>query len=200
MAQTRTVQNGVNPLFVERWSPRAFDESGITADELKPLFEAARWAPSAYNAQPWRFIYARRGTPAWPTFLDLLIPFDRQWAERASAIVIAVSAQEFSLPGHEQPINTGYPSYDTGAAVAYLVLQASLSGLAAHIIAGFDKEKARRALAIPKKFQVESAIVIGRRSQADTLTPDLRAREAPTERRPISQSVAEGRFDFGDDN
>ena len=200
MAQTRSVENGVSPLFVERWSPRAFDESEVSAEELKSLFEAARWAPSAYNAQPWRFIYARRDTPAWSTFLDLLIPFNRNWAERASAIVIAVSAQEFSLPGNEQPINTGYQSYDTGAAVAYLTLQASLVGLATHIIAGFDKEVTRRALGIPEKFHVESAIVIGRRGKADTLTPDLRSREAPNERRPISQSVAEGRFDFGDGN
>ena len=193
---TRPIENGVHSLFVERWSPRAYDESGITDAELTPLFEAARWAPSAYNAQPWRFIYARRGTPHWQSFLDLLIPYNRGWAERASAIVIAVSAQKFVPPGKTEAISTGYQSYDTGAAVAYLVLQASLAGLAAHIIAGFDKQAIRQTLGIPDDFHIESAIVVGRRAPADILPVEFQAREQPTERRPLASLVAEGRFGF----
>ncbi|MDR2032420.1 MAG: nitroreductase family protein [Azoarcus sp.] len=195
---TRIAENGVNPLFVERWSPRAYDASTITADELKPLFEAARWAPSAYNAQPWRFIYARRDTPQWQTFLDLLIPYNRSWAQRASALIFALSAQKFVPPGKTEAINIGFESYDTGAAVAYLALQAQSSGLFAHIVAGYDKDAAKQALGIPDDFRIESAIVIGRRGDGDSLPPELQAREAPTPRRPLESFIAEGRFDFKD--
>jgi nitroreductase len=196
MANTRSAENGVNPIFVARWSSRAFDESDISEAELKPLFEAARWAPSAYNAQPWRFIYARRGTPAWQTFLDLLIPYNRSWAQRASALVVVISAQKFVPPGQTEAISTGFQSYDTGASVAYLALQASLSGLSARIIAGFDKEAARQALNIPDGFSIESAVIIGRRGSVEHLAPEFQAREAPTERRPLASLVAEGHFDF----
>ncbi|MDR2260206.1 MAG: nitroreductase family protein [Azoarcus sp.] len=195
---TRIAENNVNPIFVERWSPRAYDESTITADELKPLFEAARWAPSAHNAQPWRFIYARRGTPQWQTFLDLLIPNNRGWAQRASALVFAVSARKFVPPGKTEAISTGFESYDTGAAVAYLALQANSTGLAAHIIAGYDKDAVRQALGIPDDFRIESAIVIGRRGDSGILPPELQAREAPTPRKPLAGFVAEGRFGFED--
>jgi nitroreductase len=196
MSQKRPVENGVSPIFVERWSPRSYDESSISEAELNTLFEAARWTPSAYNAQPWRFIYARRGTPQWQTFLDLLIPYNRAWAERASALVIAVSAQEFVPPGAKEAISTGAQSYDTGAAVAYLVLQASLSRLATHIVTGFDKDAARQVLGIPQNFKVESAIVIGRQGKPEALSPELQARETPNERQPLQNFVAEGRFGF----
>ncbi|MDR0716894.1 MAG: nitroreductase family protein [Azoarcus sp.] len=195
---TRIVENNVDPIFVERWSPRAYDESTITADELKPLFEAARWAPSARNAQPWRFIYARRGAPEWQTFLDLLVPNNRSWAQRASALVFALSAQKLIPPGKTEAISTGFESYDTGAAVAYLALQASSIGLAAHIIAGYDKDAVKQALGIPDDFRIESAIVIGRRGDGGILPPDLQAREAPTSRKPLASFVAEGRFGFED--
>ncbi|MDR1229583.1 MAG: nitroreductase family protein [Azoarcus sp.] len=198
MTTARIAENGVNPIFIERWSPRAYDESSLPENELKSLFEAARWAPSAYNAQPWRFIYARRGTPDWQTFLDLLIPYNRGWARNASALAVAVSARKFVPPGKDEAIDTGSQSYDTGAAVAYLLLQASLAGLAAHVVTGFDKQAARQALAIPEDFHIESAIVIGRRGNADKLPPELQARETPNGRRPLESLVAEGRFDFED--
>ncbi|MDR2452856.1 MAG: nitroreductase family protein [Candidatus Accumulibacter sp.] len=196
MTQTRAAAHGVSPIFVERWSPRAYDESILTENDLKRLFEAAHWAPSAYNAQPWRFIYARRDTADWQRFVDLLVPGNRVWAQRASALVFAVSAQKFIPPGSAEAIDTGYSSYDTGAAVAYLILQASLAGLAAHVVGGFDRQAAQRVLAIPDGFRLESAIVIGRHSADAALSPELRAREAPNERRPIESLIAEGRFDF----
>jgi nitroreductase len=196
MSQTRNVENGVNPIFVERWSPRAYDGSEISNDELKPLFEAAHWAPSAYNAQPWRFVYARRGTPQWQSFLATLIPYNRDWVQHASVIVFAVSARRFVPPGKSEAISTGYESYDTGAAVAFFALQASLSGLSARIIAGYDKTAVRQALDIPEGFEVESAVIVGRRGKADSLPPDLQARETPTPRQPAATLVAEGRFAF----
>jgi len=198
MTQSRTAEHGVNSIFVERWSPRAYDESSLTEAELQTLFEAARWAPSAYNAQPWRFIYARRGTADWQKFLDALIPYNRGWAQHASALIFAVSVQKFVPPGKTEAISTGFQSYDTGAAVAFLVLQASLSGLSSHIIAGYDEGAVKKALALPDGYAIESAIVVGRRGKADALPPDLRAREAPTPRRPIAELASEGHFAFKD--
>ncbi|MDR2688647.1 MAG: nitroreductase family protein [Azoarcus sp.] len=194
----RQIENDVNSIFVERWSPRAFDESTLSVAELSRLFEAARWAPSAYNAQPWRFIHARRGTPQWEQFLDFLIPYNRGWAQRASALVVAISKEDIVPPGKTEAIRNGSHSYDTGAAVAYLILQAHLAGLAAHVITGIDKEKARATLDVPAGYQIESTIAIGRKASPDVLGDDLKAREAPNDRRPLASFVAEGKFSFGE--
>ncbi|MDR2366070.1 MAG: nitroreductase family protein [Zoogloeaceae bacterium] len=193
---TRALERGIAPIFINRWSPRAFDESGISENELQQFLEAARWAPSAYNAQPWRFIYARRDTPHWKPFLDLLIPYNREWAERASALVVAISKQKFVPPGGTSAIETGSAAYDTGAAVAYLALQASISGWFAHIITGFDKEGAKTLLKVPEGYAVEVAVVIGRRGNPDILSQTLREREVPTLRLPLEDLAAEGRFAF----
>ncbi|MDR2166159.1 MAG: nitroreductase family protein [Zoogloeaceae bacterium] len=196
MSQTRQIERGVNPLFVERWSARAFDESTLTEAELQTVFEAARWAPSAYNAQPWRFLYARRGTPDWRKFLDFLIPYNRDWAQHASALIIALSARRLVPPGKTEAIDSIYHSHDTGAAVGFLVLQAHLSGLNTRIIGGFDQEKVKSELGVPDDYAVESLIVIGRKGKPETLSESFRAREAPSERLPLQNLVAEGRFGF----
>ena len=192
----RHAERGVAPQFVERWSPRAFLPVEIPETELARLFEAARWAPSAYNAQPWRFLVARRNTPEWALFLELLIEANRGWAQNASALVVAVSAQNFVPPGQSQTIQTGSHSFDTGAAVAYLALQASLSGWPAHIITGFDKALAREKLEIPEGFNVEAAIVIGKQGTPEQLPEAFRAREMPNDRNPQESWVANGRFSF----
>ncbi|MDR2165291.1 MAG: nitroreductase family protein [Zoogloeaceae bacterium] len=193
---TRHVERGVAPQFVQRWSPRAFEPVEIPLVELERIFEAARWAPSAYNSQPWRFLYARRDTPEWSVFLDLLIEFNRAWAQNASALVVVVSARDFTPPGKSEAIQTGSHSFDTGAATACLVLQAHLSDWPAHIITGFDKAKARAALAIPDGFDVEAAIVIGKQGKPESLPPGMRDREAPSDRNPQETWVAKGRFAF----
>ncbi|MDR2637762.1 MAG: nitroreductase family protein [Zoogloeaceae bacterium] len=198
MIQERLVERGVDPLFVNRWSPRAFDESSIPKAELQRFFEAARWAPSAYNAQPWRFVYARRDTPHWEIFLALLGQYNRDWARRASALVIVLSARDFVLPGQGKVIDTGYQSFDTGAAVACFSLQASMAGWHSHIIAGLDKERTKEALGIPEGYTVEVAIAVGRQGDAQILPPTLQQREAPSGRNPLASLMAEGRFAFRD--
>jgi nitroreductase len=193
----RQIERGVSPIFPERWSPRAFDATATIADtDLLRLFEAARWAPSAYNSQPWRFLYAKRGGVSWDEYLDFLIPFNRAWAERASALVVALSARKFTLPGREEAIDTGSHSFDTGAAVAYLSLEASIAGWSAHIITGIDKEKAQKTLNVPADYQVEAVITIGKKGNPDSLPDALKARETPNEREPLATRVAEGRFAF----
>ncbi|WP_201212666.1 nitroreductase family protein [Rhodocyclus purpureus] len=196
MTNPRPVDNGVSPLFVERWSPRAFADAPIDDAQLSTLFEAARWAPSAYNAQPWRFIYARRDSAEWATFLGLLVDFNRSWAQHASALVVVVSATQLVPPGQAEAVPNASHSYDTGAAAAYLSLQASLAGWHAHTMGGFDRDQARVALGVPEGFALESVIAIGKLGERDTLPPVLRERELPSPRKPLAAFVAEGRFGF----
>src|SRR5258706_3592829 len=94
----------VDPLFLERWSPRTFDQSAITERDLMTLFEAARWAPSSYNAQPWRFVFALRETPSWTRFLDLLNRFNRSWAANAAAIIFIISDRMIQPTGDVEPL------------------------------------------------------------------------------------------------
>ena len=180
----------ITPLFLDRWSSRAMSGEALSEAELMTLFEAARWAPSSGNFQPWRFLYARRDTDFWPAFLDLLNPGNRTWAERAGALVLVISRTHFE--GDGRPFVTH--SYDAGAAWQNLALQASLSDLVAHGIGGFDYERARRVLRVPATYAVEAMIVIGKRGDAAGLSESLRKRETPNDRRPLAQSVCEGPF------
>ena len=180
----------ITTLFLDRWSSRAMSGEALSEAELMTLFEAARWAPSSGNFQPWRFLYARRDTDFWPAFLDLLNPGNRTWAERAGALVLVISRTHFE--GDGRPFVTH--SYDAGAAWQNLALQASLSDLVAHGIGGFDYERARRVLRVPATYAVEAMIVIGKRGDAAGLSESLRKRETPNDRRPLAQSVCEGPF------
>jgi len=117
-ANSRTADHPIDPLFLERWSPRAFTGETIPEAELLTLFEAARWAPSSYNSQPWRFLYARRDTPHWEKFLGLLNAFNQSWAKAAGAIVILVSKTHMLPPGAPSEIPSHSHSLDAGAAWA----------------------------------------------------------------------------------
>ncbi|MFG1477996.1 nitroreductase family protein [Xanthobacter sp. V4C-4] len=190
----RQAEHKVDPIFTERWSPRAFTGEEIAPEELNALFEAARWAPSSYNSQPWRFLYARRGTPAFDTFLDLLVPFNQQWAKNAAVLIIAVSAKSFVRPGTTDVLASRSHSFDTGAAWANLALQASRLGWHAHGIGGFDPDKARAVLKVPDDYQVEIAIAVGRRGEKSLLPEHFHAGETPNGRRPVSETAFEGAF------
>jgi len=179
---------------VERWSPRAFTGEDISQQELNSLFEAARWAPSSYNSQPWRFLYARRGTPAFDTFLDLLIPYNQQWAKNAAALIVVLSARTFVRPGTTEVLAAPNHSFDAGAAWANLALQASALGWHAHGIGGFDAQKARTALPVPDDYDVEIAVAVGRRGDKSLLPDHFHAGETPNGRRPVSETAFEGAF------
>ena len=194
MSSPRAPGNAIDPIFTQRWSPRAFDGSALTEAELMPLFEAARWAPSAFNAQPWRFIYALRGTREWDALLGALIPFNRGWAAAASALVFVVS-DRFMRDGDGQPKGESTShSFDAGAAWAQLALQATRSGLHVHGMTGFDADAARAAMALPDDFAINAAIAIGRIGDPASLPETLRSREQPSDRRPLSETVFAGRF------
>jgi nitroreductase len=181
----------VNPLFLDRWSPRAMSGAPLSAAELLALFEAARWAPSSMNFQPWRFLYAHRDSDFWPAFLGLLVPGNRVWAERAGALVVIISRLQFD---DQRPCVTH--SFDSGAAWQSLALQASLNEIVAHAVQGFDYEAARRVLRVPANFAVEAMVVIGKPGATVELPEHLRAREQPNERRPLAESICEGPFSF----
>lgn len=182
----------IHPLFLDRWSPRAMSGEALSQGELMLLLEAARWAPSSGNFQPWRFLYARRDTDFWPAFLDLLVPANRVWAERAGALVLLISRTH--LEGSGRPSVTH--AYDTGAAWQNLALQATLSNLVAHGIQGFDYERARRVLRVPAGYSVEAMAVLGKPAARTVLSAALQERERPSARRPLQESACEGPFSF----
>jgi nitroreductase len=190
----RTAAHLIDPLFLERWSPRAFTDEEIPEATLMTLFEAARWAPSSFNSQPWRFLYARRGTPDWDRFLGLLNEFNQSWASRAAALVIVVSNSVMQPPGAAQPTPAYSHSFDTGAAWGQFALQATRLGWATHGMTGFDKERALAELNVPAGYRAEAAIAVGRRGDPASLPEKLRAREAPSGRLPLDEIVFQGGF------
>ena len=188
--EVRKADYPIDLLFLNRWSPRAMSGEAITEEELFTLFEAARWAPSSYNGQPWRMLYARRDTPHWPLFFDLLVEFNKTWAKNAAALVVFISKTTFDHNG--EPAVTH--SFDAGAAWENFALQGTLRGLVVHGMQGFDYEKARKVLNIPDGFQVEAMAVIGKPGPKEDLPEKLQEREIPNDRRKLTETVFEGPF------
>lgn len=193
-ANNRHSDHPIDKLFLERWSPRAFTGEEMSEAELMTLLEAARWAPSSYNSQPWRFIYARRGTPHFDKHLSLLNEFNQSWAKTAAVLVILVSSSTMLPPGKDVPVPSHSHSMDAGAAWQSLALQATISGWQAHGMVGFDMERAFAELGVPQGYRVEQAIAIGRRGDRSTLPEGLAAREQPNDRLPLAQIAMEGSF------
>ena len=178
-----------------RWSPRAFDPArDVAADELWRLFEAARWAPSSYNEQPWRFIVCRRDVDAeaYQALFESLISKNQSWAQMAP--VLALVCVRATLERNESP-NT-HSWYDTGQAVGFLTLQATSQGLSIRQMQGFDAERARAACDVPSPFEPAVAIAIGYAGAPEVLTHDAHrvAETSPRQRRPASQFVFAGRW------
>jgi nitroreductase len=140
MNKTAITAAPILPVLAERWSPRSFSNEALTEEQLLTLLEAARWAPSAYNAQPWRFIYGIKDTPHWDRIFETLLPFNQSWAKTAGALVVIASNTHLVPPGKEEKVPNKWHSFDAGAAWANLALQAVHSGLAAHGLAGFDSD------------------------------------------------------------
>jgi nitroreductase len=188
----RPTEHDIAPLFSERWSPRAFTDEPISGADLYAAFEAARWAPSARNVQPWRFVYARKGTPAFDEFVGVLWERNQVWVRNAAALVFILSKKTFVFEGEEKPLRSH--SFDAGAAWISFALQAGLKGWSTHALGGFDNDKAREVLGVPDDFEVEIGIAIGRRGDKAQLPPDLQALETPKPRLPLAELVSEGRF------
>ncbi|MET0370807.1 MAG: nitroreductase family protein [Sphingobium sp.] len=190
---SRQADHPVDRLFIDRWSPRAFDATAIPQADLDTIMEAARWAPSAFNHQPWRFLYAHRDGEAWDSFLGLLLPFNQAWAQRASVLIFVLSDTLIDqVEGVPKPFRSH--AFDAGAAWAQLALQTTRLGYHAHGMTGVDFAAARTALAVPDRFEINAAVAIGRRGDPSYLSESLRAREQPSGRKPITDIAFEGAF------
>lgn len=164
----------------------------IPESELLRLFEAARWAPSSFNSQQWRALYARRNSEHWPAFFELLAEGNKAWAKQAAALVLFISATTFDHNGEESVSH----SYDCGAAWENFALQGFSQGLVVHGMEGFDYERARTDLKIPEGFRVEAMAAVGKPGAKESLPERLREKESPSKRRQISESICEGPFRF----
>ena len=189
----RQAHHPVDPIFTTRWSPRAFDRSVMPDDDLHTILEAARWAPSAFNAQPWRFLYAKRESADWARFVSLLMPFNQVWAQNAAVLIYLCSDTLMETkPGQLTPSHTH--SFDTGAAWASMALQATMLGYHAHGMAGVEWDRVREELKVPDRFRIDAACVLGRTGSPDLLDEKNRARETPSDRRPIAERAFAGDF------
>jgi len=162
----------------------------INKEELMNLFEAAKWAPSSYNNQPWRFIYALKNTRSWNELFDLLVDFNKSWCKNASALVVVISKKTFDHNGEHSITH----SFDTGAAWENIALQASINGLVSHGMQAFDYAKAKKILEIPENYNVEIMIAIGKPGKKEDLPKELQEREIPSGRKKINEIIFEGRF------
>jgi nitroreductase len=188
--EVRQADYPIDRLFLDRWSPRALSGAAIPLHDLMTLLEAARWAPSSSNLQPWRMLYARRETPTWPLFFDLLTDANKSWVQHAGALVLFVS--------HKVNEKTGQPaathSLDTGAAWGFFALQGFARGYVVHGMRGFDLGRARQDLGIPEDYAIEVMVAVGSPAPLETLPPKLQEREIPSQRRKLTETVFEGKW------
>jgi len=187
MQKPAPAQHPIHDLLRQRWSPRAFSEKPVSADVLRSLFEAARWAPSSNNEQPWAFLVATKDDPQnHAKMLSSLVEFNQNWAKHAPVLAIAVSQMAFERTG--KPNRNAF--YDTGAAVADLSLEATSRGLFVHQMAGFDPHKAIELFEIPSGWEPIAAFVIGYPGDPESLPETLHQRElAPRERKSLANFV-----------
>lgn len=186
-SEIRKADHPINNIFLDRWSPRAMSGEEVPESELISMFEAARWAPSSNNNQPWRILYARRNTEHWPLFFNLLTDSNKIWAGKAFVLILIVSKNTFD---NGKPSRTH--SYDAGAAWENLALEGSLRGYVVHGMQGFDYELARSSLNVPDGFTVEAMAAIGMPGNKEDLPDYLQEREAPNDRRKLGEIVFEG--------
>ena len=189
---TRTTNTRILPLIIERWSPRSFTGEAMPSEDLEVILEAAGLAPSAYNIQPWTFLYAHRGDENWDRFLSLLVEFNQSWAKDASVLLFAVS--DTLARGGSEPHPNHSHSFDAGSAWQNLALQSAHMGYAAHGMTGVDFARAASELRVPADHRVEAAIAIGKQAPADRLPEMLRDKEAPSGRKPVGEIMRAGNF------
>lgn len=177
----------VHELIRRRWSPRSFSDQEISTEVLRTILEAARWAASSNNEQPWRFLVARKSDrAAYEKILSLLVPGNQAWAKTAPVLLIMAAKRTFSHSG--APNRFGM--HDGGQALAHLFLQATALGLHAHGMAGFDAERARKELGIPDDYDLGAAVALGYLASPDQLPEKYRQGEnSKRQRKPLNEIV-----------
>lgn len=191
----RKAAHPIDPMFIERWSSRSFTGEALPLEDLLTILEAARWAPSANNTQPWRFIYGIKGTEQFDRIASTLMGFNQAWAPNAGALVIAVSKTHIAAPGQTEAKFARWHAHDTGAATLSLILQANKLGYQAHPMGGIEGDKAKEIFGIPHEgYEVQSAIAIGHLAPADNLPENFRTREVPSPRMDLGEITFDGNF------
>ena len=185
----RNSEYDINDLFLKRSSPRAMSGEAITKDEMMTLFEAARWAPSAGNNQPWRFAYALGGTPDFDLFFSFLNEGNQPWCKNAGAFVVVLSKTTHGEENKPNPTN----SFDAGSAWENLALQGAEMGLVVHGMAGYNAVAVRTELNIADEYAIEVMIAIGRPGKIEDLPEKYQGREAPSQRKNLDEIVFEGK-------
>lgn len=188
----RIPDHAIDPLILHRWSPRAFDGRGIAEETLLSLFEAARWAPSAFNYQPWSFLYAHRDDGHWQQFMEPLIEFNQSWVKNAAVLIYILSDTKMQKGPDDEPKPSHSHSFDAGSAWAMLALEATRHDLHAHGMTGVDFDAARKILNVPERLRIEAAIAVGHRADPGILPEGMREREQPSGRKPISEFIRRG--------
>ncbi|MEE4453770.1 nitroreductase family protein [Novosphingobium resinovorum] len=182
----------IEKLIVDRWSPRAFDGSAIPQEDLDAILEAGGWAPSAYNVQPWTFLYAKKGDANWDLLLSQLIDFNQGWAKEASALVFVVS-DKFMRSDKGNTDNHSH-SFDAGAAWALAAIQAQALGYHTHGMTGLKFGEAEAALGIPDDYRLEAAFALGKQGDKASLPEFLQEREVASNRKPLAEIARAGKF------
>ena len=194
MSTPRQPEHPIASQFLTRWSPRAFSGAAVSEAQLLALLEAARWAPSASNIQPWRFVYGLAGTPGFDAIVAGLVPFNQGWAGQAAALLVVLSKPASVPPGQTDAKANPWHAFDAGAAWMSLALQAQHDGLVTHAMGGFDAPTLRAGLGIPAEVAVHAVVAVGHHGDKATLPDALQAREAPSPRLPLAQLASAGRY------
>ena len=188
----RLADHSVDQIFLDRFSPRSFSDTTLTEAEVLAVLEAARWAPSAANNQPWRFAYGLRGDAGFARIVETLVPFNRLWAEKAAALVVVASKTTVEKGGVPSP--NVWHAFDAGAAWMSIALQAHLKGLFAHAMGGFEKDKVVELLGLPQDHAVHAVVALGTQGPVEALPEQLRPREVPSLRLPLADLAKHGSF------
>jgi nitroreductase len=185
----REAHHKIDPIYIERWSPRAFSNRPVEEEKLNRIFEAARWAPSAANWQPWRFIIAKTLKDR-ERFLTFINENNVEWCQHAPVLMVIVSKKTRNEAGDPNYFHT----FDTGTAWGYLTLEAARQGLITHGMGGFNPESAKEELNIPDEYDVQAVVAIGYHDPNAKLSARNQEREVPSSRIPMKEFVREGSF------
>ncbi len=184
------MDHDINPIYLQRWSPRAFSKNRVEREKLHAIFEAARWAPSAANLQPWRFIFVESKQDK-KRFLSFVNEINVEWCQHAPVLMAMVS----KTTRNDQGAKNITHAFDTGTAWGYLTLEATRQGLITHGMGGFDRIKAKEVLSIPEEYDVQAIAAIGyHHHSTENLSENNKKREFPSNRKKINEFVFEGSF------
>lgn len=181
----QTILN-IHPIIKKRWSPRAFSNQQVEKDQLRRILEAARWSPSSFNEQPWRFIIGIKGNEYWDKLFECMVEFNQKWAGKAPVLLLALGKKTGSKNGKPNQVY----QYDVGQSMAYITFQLMEEGLVAHQMGGFSKEKAREYFSVPDDYEPIAMMAIGHQDEPANLSPDFEEMElAPRQRKDMEELV-----------